>query len=127
MALISIFPKSGTSPADEPVGEGTEVIAISAEGPRSQSIQRLQVGLSGLAAMALLIGLAQVIFDRAQQSEADTVPAAASTVAPAEPAPVQNDPLAEAGVVPDLPSEPVAQPTQQPAIMPEQGNARPKQ
>jgi hypothetical protein len=127
MALISIFPKSGTLSADEPVDEGREVIAISAEGPRSQSIQRLQVGFSGLAAMALLIGLAQVIFDRAQQSEAGTVPAAASTVAPAKPAPVQNDPLAEAGVVPDLPSEPVSQPTQQPAIMPEQGDARPKQ
>lgn len=79
-----------------------------------------------MTAMALLIGLAQVIIDRAQESEAETVPAAAATVAPAQPAPVQNDPLAEVGVVPDLP-RPAAQPSQEPAVMPEQGNAPPSQ
>ncbi|MXP45187.1 hypothetical protein GRI65_12085 [Altererythrobacter sediminis] len=91
---------------------------------RAESVQRLQIGLAGLGMMVLLIGLAQVVYDRAQMSEAETVPAAAATVAPKEAEPVQSDPLAEAGVVPDLPSEPVSQPTQEPAIMPEQGNAQ---
>lgn len=123
MALISIFPKSGSAPAED----GGDVIEVSAGGSRSQSIHRLQIGLSGLATMALLIGLAQVVFDRAQQSEAGTVPSAAATTAPTEAVPVQNDPLAEAGVVPDLPSEPASQPLQEPAVMPERGNAKPPQ
>ncbi len=77
--------------------------------------------------MVLLIGLAQVVYDRAQLSEADSVPAASATVAPEKPAPVRSDPLAEAGVVPDLPSERIDPPASEPAILPEQGNARPPQ
>lgn len=120
MSLISIFPKAAAAP-----DEAVDIIASPTAGARLQSINRLQIGLAGLATMILLIGLAQVIYDRAQLSEADTVPASASTMAPTEPAPVQNDPLAEAGVVPDLPAEPAGQPPQEPAIMPEQGNAQP--
>ncbi len=120
MALNSIFPKTDTPP-----GGGADINSVSMRNVRSQSIHRLQIGLAGLGAMILLIGLAQVVYDRAQLSEAETVPAASSTIAPKEPAPVQKDPLAEAGVVPDLPSEPIGQTEQEPAIMPEQGNARP--
>ncbi len=123
MALISIFPKANPAP-----DQGAEVISVSSGNVQSESIQRLQIGLAGLGAMVLLIGLAQVVYNRAQLSEADTVPAASATVAPKNAAPMQSDPLAEAGVVPDLPAEPVGQPAQEPAIMPEQGNARlPKQ
>lgn len=117
MALNSIFPRTEPKPED-----GTDVISVPVNNARAESLQRLQIGLAGLGTMILLIGLAQVVYDRAQLSEADTVPAAAATVAPKIAAPVQSDPLAEAGVVPDLPSEPVEQPVQQPAIMPEQGN-----
>lgn len=120
MALNSIFPKTDTPPGDD-----ADIISVSTRNMRSESIQRLQIGLAGLGMMILLIGLAQVVYDRAQLSEAESVPAASSTVAPKEPAPVRNDPLAEAGVVPDLPSEPKGQAEQEPAIMPEQGNARP--
>ena len=120
MSLISIFPKTANSRADT-----LEVIAVSAAGARSSSVQRMQIGLAGLGTMILLVGLAQVINDRAQLSEAETVPASASTMAPIETVPVQNDPLAEAGVVPDLPAEPVDQPAQEQAIMPEQGNVPP--
>ena len=120
MALISIFPKADTPPDDS-----AEVISVSKDTTRSESAQRLQVGLAGLGTMVLLIGLAQVVYDRAQLSEAETVPAASATIAPQQPVPVQNDPLAEAGVVPDLPAEPIGQPVQEPAIMPEQGNAPP--
>ncbi len=74
-------------------------------GSRSQSIQRLQIGLFGLAAMILLVSLTNIILTNAQQNEARVVPEAAPTVAAEEePAPV-SDPLADAGVVPDMPDE----------------------
>lgn len=120
MALISIFPK-----ADPQSGDGGDIISVSKDTTRSESIHRLQIGLAGLGTMILLIGLAQVVYDRAQLSEAESVPSASATIAPQETVPVQSDPLAEAGVVPDLPAEPVGQRVQEPAIMPEQGNAPP--
>lgn len=121
MALISIFPKTDTSPEQTAPEDSEVLLSAGLDQQPSHSVQRLQIGLSGLAAMVLLIGLAQVIFDRAQESDATAVPAAASTVAPVEVAPVQSDPLAEAGVVPDLPAEPAIQPAQEQAIMPELG------
>lgn len=120
MALISIFPKSPAPPEN-----GVDVMPAPRERTRSDSIQRLQIGLAGLGTMILLIGLAQVVYDRAQLSEADSVPSASSTIAPDVILPSQSDPLAEAGVVPDLPAEPVGSQAQEPAIMPEQGNANP--
>ena len=75
-------------------------------GTRAQAMQRLQVGVFGLATMILLIALAQIIMNQAREAEARVVPEAAPTVAPSEtPAPA-SDPLADAGVGPDLPSEP---------------------
>ena len=72
---------------------------------RAQSMQRVQIGLIGLAAMALLVGLANIIIANARQNQAEVVPEAAPTVAPqAEASPV-SDPLADVGVVPDLPVE----------------------
>lgn len=73
-------------------------------GTRAQAMQRLQVGISLLFGIVLIVGLANVIEERAKQSEQTAVPQAASTVAPAAAAPV-SDPLADAGVVPDLPAE----------------------
>ena len=119
MALISIFPKpSASTPETQSDGE----LAASG-GFRGAAMQRLQIGIAGVALMILLVGLAQVILDRAKESEAAAVPAAASTVAPDNNTSVQNDPLAEAGIVPDLLSEPDTARTQEPAIMPEQGGA----
>lgn len=75
-------------------------------GNSQETAQRLQVGLAGLGAMVLLVGLANVIMNSAEHSQATAVPEAAPTVAAtAEPAPA-GDPLADAGVVPDLPDEP---------------------
>jgi hypothetical protein len=65
---------------------------------RVQAVHRLQVGLFGLAGMLLLVSLANVIMDRAEMSDADTIGIAAS--ASAEPA---NDPLVDMGVAPELP------------------------
>lgn len=90
-------------------------------GTRAETIQRLQVGVSGLAAMILLVGLANIIQDRARQTDAESVPQATPTTEPVQVA-AQPDPLADAGVVPDLPAEPASSPTLDPALVPEQGN-----
>ncbi|MES2493945.1 MAG: hypothetical protein V4579_11785 [Pseudomonadota bacterium] len=66
---------------------------------RAQAIYRLQFGLLGLAAMLLLVGLANIIMDRAKLADRLVGEAAAAGVA----APNTNsksDPLADIGVVP---------------------------
>jgi len=73
-------------------------------GSRNQSIQRLQVGLFGLAAMVLLVALANIIMNNAEQNQATVVPEAAPTVAAQKDAGSVRDPLADAGVVPDMPA-----------------------
>lgn len=66
---------------------------------RAQAVQRLQAGLFGIATIVLIVGLANIINDRARQAELATgrpdraVSAAASSAA-------KTDPLAQAGVVP---------------------------
>lgn len=67
-------------------------------------MQRLQVGVSLLLGIVLIVGLANVIEERAKQTEDASVPQAAATVAPS-PTQTSSDPLADAGVVPDLPDE----------------------
>ena len=78
-------------------------------GTNSQSIQRLQVGLFGLAAMVLLVALANIIRSNADQNQATVVPEAAPTVVAAESTATASDPLADAGVVPEAPAEPSAE------------------
>jgi hypothetical protein len=76
---------------------------------RAQAVHRLQAGLFGIATMLLLIGLANVIRDRARLTEAASAPAepvAASSAA--------NDPLADIGVVPATDQSLGASPTPAP-------------
>lgn len=95
-----------------------EPLLTSLPASRQQAVQRMQIGLTGVLLMLLLVSLASVIQGRADQTDATTVPAAvAATGETAEPA-TQPDPLAEAGVVPDMPSEPVAAPAAAGAIPP---------
>ena len=75
-------------------------------GTRAEAVQRLQVGAFGLGAILLLIGVANVFLQRAELVEESAVPEAAPTVAAEEEVPQQSDPLADAGVVPELPAEP---------------------
>ncbi|QUL36557.1 hypothetical protein [Erythrobacter sp. JK5] len=89
-------------------------------GNRAEAVQRLQVGLFGLFSMVLVVGLASVINNSAQQAEAAAVPEAAPTTEPTE-APPQRDPLADAGVVPDIPAEPDPNATTVPDIAPAEG------
>lgn len=86
-----------------PVGELPDVTVNDAR--RARTMQRLQVGITGIVMMILLVGLASVIQNRAAETDATTVPAAAPTTEPTS-SPQQSDPLVEAGVVPDLPASP---------------------
>ena len=90
------------APADAPLG-----------GTRAEAVQRLQVGLTGLCAMILVIGVASVVGGQADIAEEAAVPDAAPTTEPTAAAP-QRDPLADAGVVPDIPAEPEVVETQTP-------------
>lgn len=86
-----------TDPADE-----VEAPSAAQKRIRSEAIQRLQVGLSGLAAILLLVSLASVIINRANQSQQTAVP---DTTASADDAATPNkDPLVDAGVVPQMPA-----------------------
>ncbi|UVO51784.1 hypothetical protein M0208_15170 [Sphingomonas sp. SUN019] len=89
----------------------------------SQTMQRVKVGMSGLAAVVLLIGLASAIFSAASRERPVDVPGAAKLEIPATvptlnttaPADTASEPLAELGVAPsttnsDAPAPPTAQP-----------------
>ncbi len=88
---------------------GSRGAAASAQPRRSHAMQRVQIGLAGLATMTLLIGLANIIISHAQRNQAQVVPEAAPTIAPQPAATPVSDPLADVGVVPDLPAEPARQ------------------
>ena len=83
-------------------------------GRRSESLYRLQVCLVLIVAIVLMVALANVIMERANRAEANSVPDAAATVAPSPSQVQQNDPLADAGVVPELPASPTPTPTAAP-------------
>ena len=101
--------------------DGSEAEEISTAGQaRAEAVQRLQVGTIGIAAMVLLVGLASIIGGQADLNDDQAVPEAAPTTEPA-PKPAQANPLADAGVVPDIAAEPSAAPTPPPPAAP--GNA----
>jgi hypothetical protein len=66
---------------------------------RAQAVHRLQVGLFGLCAMLLIVGLANIIMDRARLSDSKepVEEVVAADAAPKKPA---SEPLADIGVVP---------------------------
>lgn len=76
---------------------------------RVEAVQRLQVGLFGIGAMVLLVGLASIIGGQADLADELAVPEAAPTTEPS-PSPTRANPLADAGVVPDIEAEPSAAP-----------------
>ena len=78
---------------------------------RAQAVQRLQAGLFGIAAIVLIVGLANIINDRAREVDAVTKPVA--TASPSAVASPGSDPLADVGVVPS--SAPDASPMAKPA------------
>lgn len=64
---------------------------------RAQAVHRLQIGLFGLAAMLLIVGLANIIMDRARLGSTEAAPPQEAATASATAA---SDPLADIGVVP---------------------------
>lgn len=86
-----------------PVPSALHFVPPSVRELRAQSVHRVQVGLAGLAAMLLLVGLANIIMDRARQSDAGTVTTSADRAASGTPS-ANSDPMVDIGVAPDLPS-----------------------
>lgn len=95
-------PQSGPSAPQHFVPPGAREL-------RAQAVQRLQAGLFGLAAIVLVVGLANIINDRARLTEAG---GAASVAAPKDAA--KTDPLVEAGVLPATSPDPAASPSAAP-------------
>lgn len=98
-----------SNPQFDPYAAPATVEAAPLAGTRDEAIQRLRIGLGGLVGVIILIGLATLISERANLTDAASVPDAAPTTEPTVAAP-RNDPLADAGVVPDLPDEPAPAP-----------------
>lgn len=70
-----------------------------AETPRRQEgLQRVQIGLSGLAGVVLLVGLANIVIDKARITDPTVPPPTVPTVDLNAVAP--KEPLAELGVQP---------------------------
>jgi hypothetical protein len=92
------------SKTDQPNGP-QHFVPPSARELRVQAVQRLQAGLFGLAAIVLLVGLANIINDRARLADSGSIsqnePAKGETGA---------DPLADIGVVPAASATPSAAP-----------------
>ena len=84
---------------------------------RAEAIQRLQIGLLGIGLMVLLVGLASIIGSQADLADQAAVPEAAPTTEPTA-APPQANPLADAGVVPDITAEPSPTPSPPPLNVP---------
>lgn len=80
-------------------------------GTRQQRVQRLQVGLFGFAAMVMVLGLADIIMSTAENNQLAGTDELAPVTDEDVPPPPARDPLAEAGVVPELPAEPEVTPT----------------
>ena len=114
------------APRPDPAQRALHFIPPTARERRAQAIHRLQVGLFGLAGMLLLVGLANIIMDRARIGED-----AAAALSPAEggslgaggptDASPASDPLADIGVVPDLPAASASPSPSRAAPQPQQG------
>jgi hypothetical protein len=70
---------------------------------RAQAIQRLQVGVFGLALMLLLVGLANIIMDQARANEANLNAASKAAMSSSGAGGAGNtDPLADISMVPTI-------------------------
>lgn len=121
--------KIQTAAASDALEEGEVVLATT--GARAEAVQRLQIGVFGIGAMLLLVGLASIIGTQADLAEEAAVPEAAPTTEPTA-APTQANPLADAGIVPDIAAEPSPSPALAPLDLPSpqpsgSGNAPPPQ
>ncbi len=125
----SLFGTGTLGATTSPQQDGADDLPAAGEA-RAEAVQRLQVGLFGIGAMVLLVGLASVIGGQAERVEKLAVPEAAPTTEPSA-APARANPLADAGVVPDIAADPTPVPAPAPAAPPPRpaapGNAAPQE
>ena len=99
-----------STPFSDPSQKALHFVPPTVRERRAQAVHRMQVGLFGLAGMLLLVGLANIIMDRAMISEdataaSSSAAASAANVSPqSAPQSPASDPLADIGVVPDMPA-----------------------
>lgn len=122
-SLFGTGPSNGNAPATT-APEIAEEKLSAATSARGEAMQRLQVGLVGIGAMVLLVGLASIIGGQADKNDLLAVPEAAPTTEPGAPA-AQANPLADAGVVPDIAAEPSPSPAVRAPGQPVSGNVAP--
>lgn len=99
----------------EPVTTPQHHVAPTQRELRAQSVHRLQVGLFGLCAMLLLVGLANIIMDRAKLAETED-PIEEVIAADEPPKKPATDPLADIGVVPAADPSPIPEPETDAAV-----------
>lgn len=118
----SLFAPGRTAPAaaGEVAGEPVDILAPASV--RAEAVQRLQVGVVGIGTMVLLVGLASIIGGQADRNDKLAVPEAAPTTEPSAAA-AQANPLADAGVVPDIAAQPSPSPSVKPLDLPPPGSA----
>lgn len=81
---------------------------------RSQGVYRLQIGLFGLCAILLIVGLANVIRDRMVEDTSDSIRSVVAV--DSKPTKIASDPLADIGVVPAADPSPSPGATDQPVF-----------
>ena len=93
------LPLAGADCVTADTGRSGESNGVMAETPRRQEgLQRVQVGLTGLAGIVLLVGLANIVIDKARMDDAALPPPVVPTLTSNAVSP--KDPLAELGVQP---------------------------
>lgn len=122
----SLFHPATSQTAAEAEGQDGGAETSNGAEARAEAIQRLQVGLFGIGAMVLLVGLASIIGSQADLADEAAVPEAAPTTEPTAP-PEGANPLADAGVVPDIAVEPSPTPGADASGQAAGGNAAPAQ
>lgn len=93
----------------EPLQVPTHIVPPSARELRSQAVYRLQIGLFGLCAMLLIVGLANIIRDRLRLVDTQD-PIQQVVAVDAKPTKAASDPLADIGVVPAADPSPTPSP-----------------
>lgn len=92
-----------------------------AENPRRQEgLQRVQIGLTGVAGVILLVGLANIVIDKARVDDASTPPPVVATIDTNASGMAPKEPLAELGVQPATEPAPVV-----PDLLPDPNLAKP--
>ena len=121
-SLFGTVTRSSAAAISDADGEPEDV--STAAGARAEAVQRLQVGLFGIGALVLRVGLASIIGGQADRIDELTAPEAAPTTEPTD-TPSQANPLADAGVVPDIAADPSPSPLPRPLDLPPAGQTAP--